>query len=164
MPYLKTPWSYVAPYATKADSLADGFLKRIDEKYPVVKEETETVKEKTLETALYPVKRANEGKQHVYDTYNTEAGKVGGKGYQHTFNATISTGLKLLQETTTTVHQTVQQTLESLRKFFGEKRDDLVQTAQTKKNQVVDKVNETVSKVNQTANDTANEAKAKTNG
>lgn len=45
-PYLKTPYSYVAPYVQKADSLGDKGLSEVDTRFPIVKEETSSLKEK----------------------------------------------------------------------------------------------------------------------
>jgi hypothetical protein len=52
--YLQTPYSYVKPYVEKADELADAGLGHVDSHFPLVKEDTETVKETVKSYAFWP--------------------------------------------------------------------------------------------------------------
>jgi len=71
-PYLQGPYSYVAPYVAKADSLGDSGLEKIDSKFPIVKEDTATLKEKVTSVALFPVALGTQGKDYVFTTYGDQ--------------------------------------------------------------------------------------------
>lgn len=71
-PYLEGPYSYVAPYVTKADSLGDAGLKKIDSTFPIVKEETATLKGKVTDVAMFPIVLGSQGKDYVFSTYSEQ--------------------------------------------------------------------------------------------
>lgn len=52
-PYLRTPYSYVAPYINHADKLGDSTLSKIETYLPIVKEETPKLKEYALSPYTY---------------------------------------------------------------------------------------------------------------
>lgn len=79
-PYLEKPAAYAKPYVAKADEIGDSLLTRFDEKVPIVKSETAEIKNAILDYAQWPVKVANEQKDYVLSTYNTEYKKCGGDG------------------------------------------------------------------------------------
>lgn len=79
-PYLKTPASYVKPYAAKADELGDSLLSKFDEKLPIVKKETSEIKKDVIDLAQWPFKLADEQKDYVLKTYSSEYKKCGGDG------------------------------------------------------------------------------------
>jgi len=96
LPYLRTPYSIVAPYVSKADSLADTGLTKVDERFPVVKEDTEKLKGTVVDYAKYPLTFAGQGKEYLFSTYDDEYKKTGGEdGIVHTAKAIVSTELKL---------------------------------------------------------------------
>lgn len=98
LPYLSTPYSYVAPYVAKADSLGDQGLNKVDERFPIVKEDTEKIRDTILDTAFFPIRLAEDARQHVLDTYGSEYKKCGGDGYVAGGKALITTGLVISQE------------------------------------------------------------------
>jgi hypothetical protein len=94
-PYLQTPYSFVAPYLAKADSLGDQGLTHVDQRFPIVKEETSSLKDRMQGAVFFPVKLATDGKQYIFKTYDDEYKKTGGKGLGTTVKAVISTELKV---------------------------------------------------------------------
>jgi len=100
LPYLKTPYSYVAPYVEKADSIADNTLTSVDSKFPIVKEDTQKVKGTIIDFAFFPLRLAGSGKNYVFGTFNDEYKKTGGDdGIVKLAKATISTELKVGHDT-----------------------------------------------------------------
>jgi hypothetical protein len=98
LPYLRGPYSYVAPYVAKADELGDSGLSTIDTKFPIVKEDTETIKGSIKTTVFYPVKVAQDGKQYVFKTYSDEGSKIDGNGIFHLAKTVVSTELKIASD------------------------------------------------------------------
>lgn len=98
LPYLSYPYAYVAPYVAKVDSLGDQGLSKVDEKFPIVKEDTEKVKSTLVDTAFFPLRVAGDASKHVLDTYGSEYKKCGGHGYVASGKAVITTGLVISQE------------------------------------------------------------------
>jgi len=76
-PYLQGPYSYVAPYVAKADSLGEIGLEKIDSKFPIVKEETAALKEKVTGVAYLPLTLGNQGKDYVFSTYSEQRQNTG---------------------------------------------------------------------------------------
>ncbi|KAF2753666.1 putative pathogenesis associated protein Cap20 [Pseudovirgaria hyperparasitica] len=94
-PYLQTPYSYVKPYAEKADSLGDDGLSKIESYVPIVKEDTEKVKTTVLNYAFLPLRVAGEGKDYIFSTFNDEYKKTDGEGVFKLAKATISTEMRV---------------------------------------------------------------------
>jgi len=94
-PYLKTPYSFVAPYLEKADSLGDKGLSKVDSTFPIVKEETSSLKEKVKGLPLVPYSTAISAKDYVFKTYQDESSKVGGSGVVPFAKSVVSTELKI---------------------------------------------------------------------
>jgi len=76
-PYLQGPYSYVAPYVEKADSLGDAGLGKIDSTFPIVKEDTATLKDKATGIATYPLVLGSQGKDYVFTTYGEQRKATG---------------------------------------------------------------------------------------
>lgn len=76
-PYLKGPYSYIAPYLAKADSLGDKGLSEFDSRVPIVKEETASLKEKVTGVAFFPFQLGAQGKDYVFKTFEDEKKKTG---------------------------------------------------------------------------------------
>ncbi|KAF1984324.1 putative pathogenesis associated protein Cap20 [Aulographum hederae CBS 113979] len=96
--YLKGPLSYITPYAYTADSYADTGLSKVDERFPILKEDTQKIKSTVLDYAFFPLAVAGQGKEYVVGTYKDEYSKVGGKGVVTTVKAVISTEFKLTSD------------------------------------------------------------------
>ena len=69
-PHLETPYSYAKPYVGKADELGDSGLGYIDSKFPIVKEDTNTIVDKGKSIVLWPFKVAFDGKDYVVNTWS----------------------------------------------------------------------------------------------
>jgi len=95
-PYLATPYSYVAPYLAKADSMGDSGLSSIETRFPIVKADTATIQEKVQTAAGTPFKLASDGKAYVFKTYDDEYSKSEGIAPVKTVKAAIGTNLKLI--------------------------------------------------------------------
>jgi hypothetical protein len=98
LPYLSTPYSYVAPYVAKADSLGAQGMTQVDARFPIVKEEPDKIRGTIIDTAYFPVRLAEEARQHLLDTYGAEYKKCGGAGYVASGKAVVTTSLVLSQE------------------------------------------------------------------
>lgn len=117
LPYLRTPYSILHPYLSKADSIADTGLTKVDETFPVVKEETSTVKDTVFHYAFFPLHVAGRAKDYAFNTYADEHKKVGGEqGVVKTTKAVISTELRIALETVTYAIN-----------FFSERKDNAKQ-------------------------------------
>jgi len=100
LPYLSTPYSFISPYISKADSLGDSTLSTLDQKFPVVKKPTGELYDDAQSVVFFPLKKTTEGKDYVWKTYSTEVKKVGGDGGIVTYGkAAVSTGLIISSET-----------------------------------------------------------------
>jgi hypothetical protein len=95
-PYLKTPYSYLSPYLSRADELGDNGLSKVDSTFPIVKEDTGKLKETVQAYAFAPLKLAGQGKEYVLGTYQDEYSKTKGQdGVVKNVKAFISTELKI---------------------------------------------------------------------
>ncbi len=113
VPYAKRPYGYVAPYVAKADSLGSGALTRVDNTFPIVKEDTEKIKGTVFDIAYFPFRLAGDSKNYVLDTYSSEYKKCGGDGYIAGSKAVITTGLVVTSDT-----------LSWLSTFLGQKKEE----------------------------------------
>lgn len=93
VPYAQKPYGYVAPYVNKADQLADGALNKVDERFPVMKKDTEKIKSSVLDLAFLPLRLAGSGKDYALNTYSNEYKKCGGDGYVAGGKALITSSL-----------------------------------------------------------------------
>ena len=93
LPYAQKPYGYVAPIVAKADAMADGGLSKVDETFPIVKEDTDKIKGTVLDYAFFPFRLAGEGKDYALNTYSNEYKKCGGDGVVAGGKALITTGL-----------------------------------------------------------------------
>jgi len=118
--YLQGPYSYVAPYVQKADVIADQGLGKVEETFPIIKEDTEKVKTAAIAYATLPLRLAGQGKDYVFATYNDEYKKTGGEGIFTTAKAIVSTELKVTADV-----------LQKVAEFLSSKKEE----AKTKLNQ-----------------------------
>jgi hypothetical protein len=98
-PYLHTPYSYISPYLTKADSLGDSTLTTLDSKFPVVKKPTEELYSEGKSFIFFPLRKGSEGKDYVLGIYGSEVKKVGGEGIVTYGKAALATGLVVTSDT-----------------------------------------------------------------
>ncbi|KAF2176032.1 hypothetical protein K469DRAFT_38742 [Zopfia rhizophila CBS 207.26] len=79
--YVQIPCSYLSPYLTHADELGDTGVSKVDNKFPVVKEETNKLKEIVQSNAFFPLRLAGQGKEYTLRTFNDKYSKTkGGEG------------------------------------------------------------------------------------
>ncbi|KAK2809298.1 hypothetical protein FQN50_003940 [Emmonsiellopsis sp. PD_5] len=98
VPILAKPYTYLAPYVAKVDSLGNEGLNRVEVHFPIVKKDTEAIKG-TIKGYIYlPARIAGDGKQHLMDVYSNEYKSCGGEGYVALGKAVITTGLTLTSE------------------------------------------------------------------
>ncbi|KAL9621448.1 MAG: hypothetical protein Q9160_004091 [Pyrenula sp. 1 TL-2023] len=120
-PYLSGPYSFVAPYVAKADSLGDAGLSKFDNKVPIVKEETKNIQNTLFSYAHFPLVKAGEGKDYLLNKYGEEYQKCGGSGYFAGTKALISTGLLVGSDA-----------LEYAASWFGVKKEQTKELAREK--------------------------------
>ncbi|KAL8987081.1 MAG: hypothetical protein Q9177_003683 [Variospora cf. flavescens] len=123
VPYAQRPYGYVAPYVQKADELADGGLTRVDNTFPIVKQDTEKIKGTILDLAFMPLRMANQGKDYVLSTYSNEYKKCGGNGYIAGSKAVITTGLVVTSDSLSWLAEYLNQKKEEGKEFAKEKKD-----------------------------------------
>jgi len=121
-PYLKTPYSYIAPYLAKADSLGDQGLTKLDSSVPIVKEETGAIKERVTGVAYFPFKLGAQGKEYVFKTFEDEKKKGGDeKGVLPLAKALLSTEIKVAADTFQWLASFLSAKKEEAKKFAHEK-------------------------------------------
>ncbi|KAI9827120.1 MAG: hypothetical protein M1819_007011 [Sarea resinae] len=98
LPYLSGPYGYVSPYVHKVDSIADSGLGKVEETFPIVKEDTEKLKDNVISVAFFPLHIASQGQEYLFNTYNSEYKKVGGEGIVTTGKTVVSTGLHVTSD------------------------------------------------------------------
>ncbi|KAK0704806.1 hypothetical protein B0H67DRAFT_674198 [Lasiosphaeris hirsuta] len=120
---LSKPYQYIAPYVKKADDLGDKTLTKLDEKFPIVKKPTNEVFNDAKTIVCFPLRVGQTGKEHVFNTYESERKKVGGEGLVTYSKAGITTALILTTETLTTASN-----------FLGNKKKEVRQVVDEKTN------------------------------
>lgn len=99
IPWFAKPYQYVSPYVQKVDSIGDKTLDRIDERFPVVKKPTDELYNDTKGLVLLPYHKGLEGKDHVFQVYNSEYKKNEQPGLVATGKAALTTVLVVSNET-----------------------------------------------------------------
>lgn len=95
-PYLQTPYSYLSPYLTRADELGDNGLTKVDDRFPIVKEDTSKLRQTVMDCAGLPLALATKSKDYVLGTWQDEYSKTrGNDGALKNVKALISTELKI---------------------------------------------------------------------
>ncbi|KAK4696277.1 hypothetical protein P7C71_g1630, partial [Lecanoromycetidae sp. Uapishka_2] len=113
IPYAKRPYGYVAPYVSKADSIGSDLLGKVEQTFPIVKQEPEKIKGTVLDYAYTPFRMVGDGKNYILDTYSSEYKKCGGDGYVAGGKAFITSGLVVTSDT-----------LAWIGSFLGQKKDE----------------------------------------
>jgi len=110
-PLLRTPYSLVAPYLARADSLGDSGLTNLENRFPIVREPTQDLRSKLVDTAVWPFALANQSKDYVLGTYNEECQKASDKpdGLVKKAQAVLRTEIRLTAEVLTFVRSMLQQ-------------------------------------------------------
>lgn len=121
LPYLSTPYSYVAPYLVRADSLGDQGLSQIDQRFPIIKEDTEKLRGTIYYQASFPARFAGDVKTHVFDIYGSEYKKCGGDGMVASGKAVVTTSLVLSQESLAWLSALLQSKKEEAKELVNDK-------------------------------------------
>ncbi|PHH76803.1 hypothetical protein CDD82_3793 [Ophiocordyceps australis] len=101
LPWFAKPYQYISPYVQRADSIGDETLKRIDQRFPVVKKPTNELYQDTRSLILLPVNKGIQGRDHVLDIYASEVKKSdnGQSGLVAQGRAAVTTVLVVSNET-----------------------------------------------------------------
>lgn len=139
LPYLRTPYSVVAPYLVQVDAFGDSTLSHVDHHFPAVKQTNlEDVKNTTVfRTAGYPFKIAGDSKDYVFKTYEDEYQKIGGQGIVTAGMAIVSTELRIASDA-----------MHAFADFIGPKKEEAKKQFHEAKKHAVHKKNEIVNQVN----------------
>lgn len=113
----------MAPYVAKADAIADGGLSKVDQTFPIMKQDTQKIKGTVLDFAFFPLRMASEGTNHVWSTYSNEYKKCGGDGMVAGGKALITSGLVFISDS-----------LAWLSSFLGAKKEQAKGLAKEKTN------------------------------
>ncbi|KAL4933711.1 putative pathogenesis associated protein Cap20 [Aspergillus undulatus] len=122
--YFSKPYGYVAPYVTQADSLGDKGLNKVDATFPILKEETGTIKETIYDTVYFPLRLVGDARNHVGKTYGEEYKKCGGDGLVARGKAFITTGLVLSQEGLGFISSLLQKKKSQVKELVNEQNQD----------------------------------------
>ncbi|KAK5119237.1 hypothetical protein LTR85_007851 [Meristemomyces frigidus] len=95
-PYAQNAFSYVKPYAQKADEIADSGLGKVDSRFPIVKEETNTVIDTAKSYAFWPYNYLSSTWQDEYT--KTAKHNDRGPGLTTSVIALMSTELKIASD------------------------------------------------------------------
>lgn len=117
-PYLETPYSYAKPIVTKADEFGDAALSTVDGHFPIVKDDTNTIIEKTKATAFWPY-------TYLTETWNDEYSKTAnhnkrGAGISTSVLAIISLELRVASDFFHYVADTIKPAYEEGKSKAGE--------------------------------------------
>ncbi|PSK56867.1 hypothetical protein B9Z65_6491 [Elsinoe australis] len=75
-PHLRRPYSYAKPYVQRVDRLADQGLTTVEDHFPIVKEDTNTIFDSIKGLAFWPFAVANNTKDYVLQTWSDEYNKT----------------------------------------------------------------------------------------
>lgn len=118
LPYFSKPYGLVAPYLEKADSLGNQGLSRVDQTFPVVMEDTQTLKKKIVGYVTLPIQVADDGKKYVLDKYRDEYKRYGGEGLFAFGQAVVTTGFSVTSDS-----------LAWVRSFLGARTEEAKESA-----------------------------------
>ena len=124
LPYAQGPYGYVKPYVEKADELADNGLTRVDNTFPIVKEDTQKIKNSIISLAFLPLRLADEGKDYMMHTYFNEYNKCGGNGYIAGGKAIITTTLVVTSDSLAWLSSFLQQKKEETKEVIKDKTNN----------------------------------------
>jgi len=137
---LQGPYGYVKPYVDKADQLADGGMTKIDQTFPIVKKDTEEIKDSVLDVVFMPLRMAFQGKDYVLKTYSSEYKKCGGDGLVAGGKAMITTSLVVTSDSLNWLSSYLSQKKEEAKDvakekkgYLGQKKEEVKDVAKEKK-------------------------------
>lgn len=98
LPYASKPYGYVKPYVVSFDSLAEGGLDKVEQTFPIIREDIGTVKVAITDFAYMPFGKVFEGYRYVTNTYSKEWLKCGGEGLVAGGMAIVTTELAVTSD------------------------------------------------------------------
>lgn len=159
VPYAKRPYAYVHPYVAKADSLASDGLSKVDNRFPIMKQDTEKIKGTVLDLAYFPFRVVGDGKNYIFETYGSEYKKCGGDGYVAGGKAMITTGLVVTSDTLSWLSSFLGQKKEQGQDFAAKKYGQASKFANEKSGNAMQFANEKSGAAMNFANEKAEQAK-----
>jgi len=171
--YLKGPYAYVKPYAEKADSLGDMGLDKLDETFPIIKEDTQTLVDMAKGYVTYPFEMAGKGRDYLYstwsDTYNETASRNDrGDGLFTLAFAGVGTVLNIQKDMLNAVSDylgpkkdAAKEKTQELTDGAKEKKDSLADGAKKKKDGYAQEAKKVLDTYTKKAQSTADDASAK---
>ena len=138
----KQAQSYIHPYAAKADSLGEEGLKRVETHFPLIKEDTATVRETVISFILTPVtlplSYARWGYDWLNETYANEVKSAGGEkaGLIAQGKALVSTGLVVVGESASWVREMLAKAKKESEEKAEEAKDEASKKGQEAKEEV----------------------------
>ncbi|KAK4667099.1 hypothetical protein QC763_306160 [Podospora pseudopauciseta] len=97
-PYLAGPYSFVAPYVERVDSVGDKTLEVIEEKFPVVKKQPGEIVEGTKQMIFSPYHAGRSVKEYVLSIFETKKQSCGDSWTAYP-TAVVATTFYLIGET-----------------------------------------------------------------
>lgn len=143
LPYAQGPYSYVAPYVQKADEMGDDMLTHGEKYFPVLKEDSEKVKDSAMRLIFWPFYLAAHTRDYAFDTWNDEYKKTEGEGIPKLVKAAISTDLKFMSDAYNMAMSILQQ--------GKERGQDNYQQAQKKGHELYDEAQKRLTGAKETA-------------
>jgi len=161
-PYLKGPYAYAKPYVEKADSLGNQGLGKLDETFPIVKEDTQTLVDTAKGYALYPFEFAGKSRDYVYSTWSEQYNETAhrndrGDGLLTYAFASLSTVLKIQKD----VLDQISDYLGPKKQAAKEKKDAFIDGAKKKKDAYGQEAKSTKDQYAKKAQGTADDVNAK---
>ncbi|KAH7111320.1 hypothetical protein B0J11DRAFT_498661 [Dendryphion nanum] len=105
-PYLQIPYSYLSLYFTRADEIGVICLSKVDNKFPIIKEDTSKLKEKVQLYIFLPLNLADRGKEYAWATWEEEYKEMRGEdGLVKSAKALLNTELKIAHDGYTLVQE-----------------------------------------------------------
>ena len=104
--------------------MADDGLTKFDKRFPIIKEDSEKIRNSILSLAFMPLRIAAESKDYVLQTYVSEYKKCGGDGYVAGGKALITTSLVVTSDSLAWLSSFLQQKKEEAKEVAKEKTNN----------------------------------------
>ncbi|PYH88528.1 hypothetical protein BO71DRAFT_403769 [Aspergillus ellipticus CBS 707.79] len=124
LPYFSKPYGYVAPYVARVDSFGDKGLTKVDETFPFIQQDTETLKGTIRDGVYYPVQFTYDLRDHVLETYGAEYKSCGGDGVVAGAKAFLATGLLISQESMEYITSLLRKKKAQVKEVINDKTDN----------------------------------------
>lgn len=99
-------------------------MKKVDETFPIVKEDAQRIKGTIFDYAFMPLRLAGQSKDYVLKTYSSEYKKCGGDGYVAGGKAMVTTGLVVTSDSLAWLSSFVNQKKEQTKEVVKDKTNN----------------------------------------